>query len=94
MTVAVAGQMISTPRCLAPVEYYDVARSRDEFDVIWPRTPGGSVCWRPEGHPPGRHVGKAAYLRALEYRRRRGHPERIRRRLARRMSEARATVAS
>ena len=87
--IAVAGQMIDTQRCLAPVEYYEVARMRDEFDVIWPRDEASAVCWRPAGHPGERHVSKAAYLRALEYRRRRGHPERIRRR----MSQARVTVS-
>ena len=88
--IAVAGQMIDTQRCLVPVEYYEVCRPRDQFDVIWPRDEAAAVCWRPAGHPPGRHVSKAAYLRALEYRRRRGHPERIRRR----MSEAASRVSA
>ena len=76
--IEVAGLMIDSPRCLHPVEFYTVARGRDELDVIWPRAAEGSVCWRPAGHPGSRHVAKASYLRELERRRRWGHPERRR----------------
>jgi hypothetical protein len=76
--IATAGEMIDTPRCLHPVEFYQVTRDRDEFDIVWPRTEEASVCWRPKHHESKRHVAKSSYLRSLEYRRVRGHPERKR----------------
>lgn len=46
-----------TPRCLAPMRYYDYP-GRADFDP---------VCWRPAGHPnPGRHLSKWAYLNQRE----------------------------
>ena len=43
------------PRCGQPVKLYDKP-GRDDF---------AEVCWRPAGHPQGRHTSRWAYLRDL-----------------------------
>jgi hypothetical protein len=51
-----AGDYITGPRCGEPVTYY--------------RKPGrgysSAGCWRPAGHPGGKHLSQWAYLRELE----------------------------
>jgi hypothetical protein len=59
------------PRCLEPVRHYALQRPLDELDPAWRNAAEDSVCWRPEDHPPGRHTGKASYLRMLARARRR-----------------------
>jgi len=57
--------MISTPRCLEPVEYYELARPRDALDPA--ELDPFPVCWRPKDHPnPARHMSRRAYERALD----------------------------
>jgi hypothetical protein len=50
------------PRCLQPVQRYELRRPRDELDTA-ARDDPDPVCWRPRGHPPGRHVSRASYER-------------------------------
>lgn len=47
---------ITGPRCGAPLKYLDYP-GRDDYPF--------PVCWRPAGHPPGRHLSRWAYLREL-----------------------------
>ena len=50
------------PRCLHPVKKYEMRRPRDELDTA-ARDDPDPVCWRPKGHPPGRHISRASYER-------------------------------
>jgi hypothetical protein len=75
------------PRCLQPMQKYETRRPWDELDTQARRDPD-PVCWRPKGHPPGRHVSRASYERMREH-------ERHRRGLARAgMSDPGETVAA
>ena len=50
------------PRYLRPMQDYRQSRPLDGLDPGW-RDESGRVCWRPAGHPPGRHTSRASYLR-------------------------------
>lgn len=64
--------MITTPRCLHLVRAYELRRYPDAVPDQFTR------CWRPRGHPGGKHLGRAAYERALERKRRLARERRAR----------------
>jgi hypothetical protein len=57
------------PRCLQPVQKYEIRRPRDEMDTP-ARDDPDPVCWRPKDHPGDRHTSRSSYERMLERSRR------------------------
>ena len=64
--------MITTPRCLHLVRAYELRRYPDAVPDQFTR------CWRPRGHPGGKHLSRAAYERELERKRRLARERRAR----------------